>query len=314
MTYRRTSSRDEELPGCVSIVGMVVAAVVLVSLAVFLFSSMKTISPGYVGIVFDKQSHTVTTEAVEPGWKFINPLTQSIQSYPVTVRTYDMLKSDTEGPVQGDDSVKVQSSEGQQLNLDVVIQYQVNKVDAGKLYADWGGADIGTIEDRVVRQYTRSIVPAISSSYGWEKVLTGRQEIEAIITEQLNKEFSARHINLVTFNIREVHLPENLQKALDVKIQAQQAAEQQKYQLEQAKIKAEQDVAEAQGKANALKAQAEGEANATLVRAKAQAEANKLLSQSLTSELVQYRLIDRWDGKLPTYSGSATPMITLPNQ
>lgn len=294
MSYRRSSSDNS----AAVMGGMVVAVIVLVLIAIAMFSSMKTIAPGYVGIVFDKQSHTVTAEAVEPGWKFINPFTQSIQAYPVTVRTYDMLKNDTEGPVQGDDSVKVQSNEGQQLNLDVVIQYQVNKTDAGKLYADWGGADIGTIEDRVVRQYTRSIVPAISSAYGWEKILTDRQKIEATISEQLNAEFNARHINLVTFNIREVHLPDNLQKALDVKIQAQQAAEQQKYQLEQAKVKAEQDVAEAQGKANALKAQA---------------EANKLLSQSLTPELVQYRLIDRWDGKLPTYSGSATPMITLPN-
>jgi regulator of protease activity HflC (stomatin/prohibitin superfamily) len=84
----------------------------------------------------------------------------------------------------------------------------------------------------------------------------------------------------------------------------------QKYQLAQAKVKAEQDVAQATGQANALKAQAEGEASATLTRAKAQAEANKLLSQSLTPELIRYQQLQRWDGKLPLFSGGGvTPLI-----
>lgn len=43
------------------------------------------------------------------------------------VQTYAMVQKGSEGQVTGDDSLKVQSSEGQQLNLDVVIQYQVKK-------------------------------------------------------------------------------------------------------------------------------------------------------------------------------------------
>ena len=51
----------------------------------------------------------------------------------------------------------------------------------------------------------------------------------------LTQEFDRRHLTLVSFGIREVHLPQALQRSLDQKIQAQQAAEQQTYQLEQAK-------------------------------------------------------------------------------
>ena len=130
------------------------------------------------------------------------------------------------------------------------------------------------------------------------------------ISKGLDTEFAKRHMRLVSFAVREVHLPDSLQKALDAKIQAQQQAEQQKYQLAQAKVKAEQDVAQATGEANALKAQAEGEAQATLTRAKAQAEANRQLAQSLTPELIRYQQLQRWDGKLPVFSGgNATPLI-----
>jgi regulator of protease activity HflC (stomatin/prohibitin superfamily) len=290
---------------------LVVVAAVLIVLGALVASAWRSVKPGYVGIVFDKANHNVTASALEPGWAFINPFTQAIQEYPVTIQTYSMVQKGAEGSTQGDDSIKVQSNEGQQLNLDVVIQYQVIRSEAGQLYQDWGGADISVVEDRVVRQYTRSQVPIVAAKYGWEEITSSKRgQIVAEIAQALQQEFQRRHLSLVSFGIREVHLPEALQKALDAKIQAQQAAEQQRYQLEQAKVKADQDVAEATGRANALRAQAEGEAQATLTRARAQAQANQELAKSLTLELIRYQQLQKWDGKLPVFNGaSATPLI-----
>lgn len=260
----------------------------------------RTIRPGYVGIVFDKASHKVTTNALEPGWAFINPLSQDIQEYPITIQTYSMVQKGVEGQVDGDDSIKVQSSEGQQLNLDVVIQYQVQRQEANQLYQDWGGAPIETVEDRVVRQYTRSQVPIVVAQHGWEEITASKRgEIATDISNQLREEFKKRHLELISFGIREVHLPPALQKALDAKIQAQQAAEQQSYALKQAQIKAEQ-----------AKVEAQGEAEATKARARGQAEANQLLSRSITPALIRYEQLQKWDGKLPVFTGGGViPMI-----
>ena len=290
---------------------LVIIALVAIVLLVLMIASWRNINPGYVGIVFDKANHNVTTGALEPGWAFINPFTQAIQQYPVTIQTYSMVQKSGEGQTQGDDSIKIQSNEGQQINLDVVIQYQVIRDQANLLYQDWGGAPIEIVQDGVVRQYTRSQVPVVASKYGWEEITSSkRADIVNEITDVLKAEFNRRHLELISFGVREVHLPDALQKALDQKIQAQQAAEQQKYQLQQAQVKAEQDVAQATGQANALKAQAEGEAQATLTRAKAQAEANMELAKSLTPELIRYQQLQRWDGKLPVFNGSnTTPLI-----
>ncbi|MEI8307793.1 MAG: prohibitin family protein [Chloroflexales bacterium] len=289
---------------------LVIIAAIAMALLGITSASWRSIQPGYVGIVFDKASHDVTAGALEPGWAFINPLTQAIQEYPVTIQNYAMVLKSSEGSTTGDDSIKIQSSEGQQLNLDVVIQYQVIRDRAGQLYQDWGGADIGIVEDRVVRQYTRTQVPAIAAGYTWEQIVSSqRAEMTTKITEVLRTEFDRRHLNLISFGIREVHLPETLQQALNNKIQAQQQAEQQKYQLEQARIKADQDKVVAQGQAQALQAQAEGEAAATRIRAEAQSEANLKLAASLTPALIQYEQLQRWDGKLPVFTGGATPLI-----
>jgi regulator of protease activity HflC (stomatin/prohibitin superfamily) len=289
---------------------LVVIAAIALGLLGLMTSSWRSIQPGYVGIVFDKANHNVTAGALEPGWAFINPFTQAIQEYPVTIQNYAMVLKSTEGATTGDDSIKIQSSEGQQLNLDVVIQYQVIRDQAGQLYQDWGGADISVVEDRVVRQYTRTQVPAVAASYTWEQIVSSqRAEMTDKITQALRAEFARRHLDLISFGIREVHLPDTLQQALNNKIDAQQQAEQQKYQLEQAKVKADQDKVVAQGQAQALQAQAEGEAAATRIRAEAQAEANLKLAKSLTPELIQYQQVQRWDGKLPVFSGGATPLI-----
>jgi regulator of protease activity HflC (stomatin/prohibitin superfamily) len=290
---------------------LIIIAVIAIVLLGLTVSAWRSIAPGYVGIVFDKANHNVTAGALEPGWAFINPFTQAIQQYPITIQTYSMVQKSAEGQTSGDDSIKVQSNEGQQLNLDIVIQYQVIKEEAGALYQDWGGADITTVQDQAVRQYTRSQVPVVASKYTWEEITSSkRSQIVDEISQVLTAELAKRHLRLISMGVREVHLPQSLQTALDQKIQAQQQAEQQKYQLQQAQVKAQQDVAEATGRANALKAQAEGEAQATLTRATAQSEANKQLAQSLTPELIRYQQLQRWDGKLPVFSGgNATPLI-----
>ena len=262
------------------------AAIVLLGVT---FSAWRSIHPGYVGIVFDKANHNVTTGALDPGWAFINPFTQAIQEYPITIQTYPMVLNSTEGPVVGDDSIKIQSDEGQQINLDVVIQYQVEKAKASQLYVDWGGAPIDAVQEGVVRQYTRSEVPVVCAKYGWEEITsTKRGEIVKEITDVLTEEFDHRHLTLISFGIREVHLPQALQDALNQKITAQQASEQQKYLLAQATVKADQDVAQATG------------------------QANDLLSKSITQPLIQYQQLEKWDGRLPLFTGGAgTPLLDV---
>jgi regulator of protease activity HflC (stomatin/prohibitin superfamily) len=302
---RANPSRAAARVGTLVIVGMVALA-----LLVGLFSSWRTIEPGYVGIVFDKASRQVTN-TLDPGWVFINPFTQSITRYPIGVQTLVMVQTTEEGVVKGDDSVKVGSREGQTMNADVSVQYSVSRDSAAQLYQTWAGAPIQTIEDNLVRQVTRSALNDIASQYGWEEIF-GEKRVEYTqkVSAELQRRFGEKFVKFESLNLRGWHLTQNLQTALDAKIAAQQAAEQQAFALRQAQIKAEQDKVVAEGEANALRARAQGEADATKIRAAAQAEANKQLAESLTPDLIRYQQLQRWDGKLPVFSGGGvTPLI-----
>jgi regulator of protease activity HflC (stomatin/prohibitin superfamily) len=284
-----------------------VIGLVVIALLGVVFSSWRTIEPGYVGIVFDKAHHQVTN-TIDPGWVLINPLTQSITRYPVGIQTLVMVRADQEGVIQGDDSVRVGSREGQMLFADVSVQYSVARDQAAALYQVWAGAPIERIEDNLVRQITRAVLSDVASTYVWED-LYGPKRVEYThkVSAELQRRFAVRFVTFESLNLRGWHLPENLQQALDAKIAAQQAAEQQAFALQQAQMKAEQDVTEATGRANALKAQAEGEAAAITIRAQADADANRLLGGSLTPDLIDYQQVQRWDGKLPVATGPSSP-------
>lgn len=290
-------------------IALAFAAICLILLSM----SWKTIPPGYVGIAFNKATNKVTTGALEPGWTLINPFTTAIKEYPVTIQTYVMVRESNEGSTVGDDSIKVQSSEGQQLNLDVSVQYRVDRNQAAALYAEWGGQGLDVIEPQVVRQQTRSAITNVAALYSWEEISgSKRVELADKVSEQIRGELARRFLVLEDFVIREVHLPDNLKTALENKITAQQAAEKQRYELEQAQIKAEQDKVVAEGQANAQRASAQGDADSTLIRAKAQADANKLLALSVNDALIRYQMMLRWNGQLPMFSGgSATPLINV---
>ena len=67
---------------------------------------------------------------------------------------------------------------------------------------------------------------------------------------------------------------------------------------------------EFQARGDSIKAA--GRAKAILAEAEAQARANRMLSESITSNLVQYRLIEKWNGQMPQVQGGSTPLIQLP--
>jgi regulator of protease activity HflC (stomatin/prohibitin superfamily) len=77
-------------------------------------------------------------------------------------------------------------------------------------------------------------------------------------------------------------LPPNVVDSINLKIAATQKAEQRTN-----------EIATAEAQAKVVEAEANGRAKSILVEAQAQAEANRLLSQSMSDVLVQYRAIEK---------------------
>jgi hypothetical protein len=95
-------------------------------------------------------------------------------------------------------------------------------------------------------------------------------------------------------------------------MEATQNAIQSENRVRQVKAEADQAVTHATGQAEATRMKAQGEADAILIRARAEAKANEIIRLSMSPSVLQYRSMERWDGKLPMYNaGGQLPLLTF---
>lgn len=78
-----------------------------------------------------------------------------------------------------------------------------------------------------------------------------------------------------------------------------------------AKYASEQDLIIQQNKNAAAVAKAQADAESVIIAAKAEAEANRLLAESITPTLIEWEKYKKWNGALPTITGSASTIVDM---
>jgi regulator of protease activity HflC (stomatin/prohibitin superfamily) len=282
------------------IVGWLVAAAVAVVLLSAVLSSFTVVTPGNVGVVFNIWTGGLRVAPQGLVWRV--PWITTVQSYPVALRTYTMVKRSGEGSSQDDDSIDLPTREGQHIRQDISVTYNTSAERAEQVFKSFRGADISEIESTFIR---RTIITAAQNAAGQmsltDIISDRRGELQASIVKVLAGDLDRMGFMLDKVNLGASHLPAAIEQQLQQKMAVQQQALQAEYELQKETTLAKARVA-----------QAEGEANATLVKAKAQAEANRLLEQTLNPLLVQQKAIDKWNGELPTYNGGGVlPFLQL---
>ncbi|MDF1503512.1 prohibitin family protein [Roseisolibacter sp. H3M3-2] len=272
----------------------------VIALAVLAPSMVTYVNPGHVGIVIHRTGGGVDKTPLGPGLHARNPLLTAIEEYPTFMQTLVLTRGGADG--QGNDEINVNSQEGQPLSLDVSMSFELDPARVPQLYQTFR-TDIETIQHGYVKQAIRQ---ALQEVVGSEQIadIIGPKKAEAVNATQalLSQRLSPYGIVVKQFTLNELRAPESVMQAINAKNVMQQQALTAQNELQKNQFQAQGDSIKAAGRAKAITAEAE-----------AQARANQLLSASITPTLVQYELMKRWDGKLPTVSGGATPMIQLPN-
>ena len=73
----------------------------------------------------------------------------------------------------------------------------------------------------------------------------------------------------------------------------------------------ENEVAQTRAEAEKAIAKAEGEAKAITIKASAQADANRILASSISPTLVDYIKANKWNGRVPTVTGSGGTIFSM---
>lgn len=127
-----------------------------------------------------------------------------------------------------------------------------------------------------------------------------RATLNSELTDYLKQKFEPYGVVIESVSLINIDPDEETRSAVQKKVNAQQDLELAKIEQQTANVNAEKEKEVAITKANQEKETAQINAEAKLIEAQAQADANRLISQSLTPELIRQQMYDKWDGKLPT--------------
>jgi regulator of protease activity HflC (stomatin/prohibitin superfamily) len=202
---------------------------------------VKQIDAGEVGV--KKLFGSIQPEVLQSGLHFVNPLLD-ITRIDVKTQNYTMSGVNDEGHKSGDDAIRVLTSDGLEVTIDLTVLYRVVGADAPKLLRETGN----DYTDKIVRPLTRTKIRDNAVYYQAVDLFAGkRDEFQIRIYKSIEEDFKKRGLMLEQLLVRNITLPNSVKASIESKINAEQEAKKMEFVLQKEKQEAERKRVEAQG-------------------------------------------------------------------
>lgn len=209
---------------------------------IFLFLSMvRMVGPGEVGvqILFGK----VKERTLPSGLHLVNPLI-TLQRMTIRTQAYTMSSTLGEGQIQGDDAIIALTSEGLSVQLEVTVWYHLISDEAAKVYRTIGMNYV----QKIIRPSIRTSIRNATVKYTATDIYSiKRAEVTNDIFDELLSDFSVKGMECEKVLLRNVVLPPKVKNAIEVKLEAEQKAQQMEFVLQKETQEAERKEIEAEG-------------------------------------------------------------------
>ncbi|RAP38143.1 HflC protein [Candidatus Marinamargulisbacteria bacterium SCGC AAA071-K20] len=272
--------------------------IILAGLFFLLPSAFVIIDAGHVGVV--KKLGAVQSEPLTEGFHFKTPFIDKIVEVDVRLQT---IRS----------SALSASKDLQTVKTVVTVQGSLMPTLAPIMYQKVGS--IQAINLTIIQPAIKESVKAITAKYTAEELVTRRGEvkieiqksIQSFIDTTLDNKKIKNGIEIANVAITDFDFSDEFNRAIELKVKAEQEA----LQAKNEKIKR---VTQAEAAAAEKKLAADASAYEITAGSRARADAIKREAQALKGNpaLIQLRLAEKWDGKLPKFNGSsAVPFINI---
>jgi regulator of protease activity HflC (stomatin/prohibitin superfamily) len=221
--------------------GIAIPVGVVIFVLGLLLSAFKTIDPGKVGVqvLFGK----VQDQVLESGLHVINPLVE-VTTFDIQTQNYTMSGTHSEGDVQGDDAIRVLSSDGLEVSIDLSVLYNVIPAKAPFIMQNIGV----DFKDKIVRPVTRTAIRDNAVAYqAVDLYSTKREEFQSKINSTISKNFARNGLEVQQILVRNISLPASVKASIESKINAEQEAQKMQFVLQKERQEADRKRVEAQG-------------------------------------------------------------------
>ena len=221
--------------------GVVRSIAIVIMLAGVLSKCIVQINAGQIGVksLFGK----VKDNVLGSGLHFINPFID-VQRLDIKTQNYTMSGIHDEGSKTGDDAIRVLTSDGLEVTIDLTVLYKLLPSEAPRLIRETGV----DYTDKIVRPLTRTKIRDNSVYYEAISLYSNkRDEFQQRIFRSIEDDFKKRGLILEQLLVRNITLPQSVKETIEQKINAEQDAQKMQFVLLKEKQEAERKRVEAQG-------------------------------------------------------------------
>jgi Membrane protease subunits, stomatin/prohibitin homologs len=214
-----------------------------------------------------------------------------------------MSDTEGEGAKARADAIDVKTEDGNSVNVDITVRYRIKPDAADNFVSDWNNEK--QMESRLIRPTIRTVLRDEASGLGTTgdgAIYTqeGRNALEDTARSALREDFEHEPIVLEAVQIRNIELPNSIEKTLNKKERAKQKVQVEQQRVQQAEAVKERRIVEAEADAEEVRIAAEADAEATRIRGEALDEHPVVLRQ---------QQIDAYDSGTVYVTDGDTPMI-----
>lgn len=237
----------------------------LIWLIIILFGFFTNVGANEVGIMYNPFKGGIQNETLGEGFKSKSPFDK-------------VYKIKTEVQEFTFDNISVQTNDSQFVNAVLQVQVRINKEQAFEFFKKYGNKQLKDIQS-ILSNTTQKQLEMITTQYNIMEVLgEKRDEIVNKTLEAVKLELSKDGISVERIILVDTDAGETIENAISREASAKKEAETAKY----------------------LKEKAELEGEAKVIEAQKEKEANELKQVTLTQQILAEKMIEKWNGQLPT--------------
>jgi regulator of protease activity HflC (stomatin/prohibitin superfamily) len=185
----------------------------------------------------------VQNSTLPSGLHVINPL-MDVEKMDIKTQNYTMSAVHDEGAKAGDDAIRVLTSDGLEVVMDLTVLYKVVPSAAPEILRSTGI----DYTDKIVRPLTRTMIRDNAVYYDAVSLYSNkRDEFQARIYNSIEADFKKRGLLLEQLLIRNITLPQAVRTSIEQKISAEQDAQKMQFVLQKERQEADRKRVEAQG-------------------------------------------------------------------
>ena len=267
---------------------------------IIVLSSFVIVDAGYVGVV--KRLGAVQPDYLPEGFHIKTPFIEGIQEFDVRLAKVQTIAG-------------ASSRDLQVITTEIAVQYSMiaeltpmtlQKICTRKI-----------VERTLIEPAIIETVKAITALYTAEQLITQREEVKNKIQDRINSFLNETlkekqlmgALAIANVAITDFDFSEEFNRAIEDKVRAEQEALKAKNEklrrVTQAEAAAAEKTLAADAKAYEIKVESQARANAIQLEAKALKD---------NPQLIDLRIAEKWDGKLPKFSGGeAIPLLNIDN-